>query len=298
MKYHIRRLDTKGLLDGIFFEIEVPFGTEGEDVPRDAVLVGGVPQDMGADWMLRFKWLQLVNQPDDVIHASQLCDRCAADGEYTMTVYVVERIAVELLYGEIEGGFFPQQDPRSDYYFVTTGLADCLRRSGTIGVEFGGVTQMQRKDGTLQENPPIVVLNCVGKGCDVSGFVLSDEVKNSCPFCGKSPILCPECGQIRTPCKNCGKLFTVSADCHDGGSDARLTVEPASEALRIVDGGRWDGSDFSCNGLITKRALDLLLRSHAGPLWYRPALLDTTGVTNAKMQQILELKEAKALTEQ
>lgn len=287
MQYQLKCRRTDDFLKGLFFEFEVPayYQEEERNFPKGAVLVGERLQGNDLNWLSHYKCLRILEDPPSLVRTNPLCPRCEADGAYTHTVQVIQRVAVESFQGDVEGDFFPQDDI-SDNYFLSTKLAERIRMSGLSGVEFGKVTLLQSGGMKLREPTGVEVLNSLGKGCEASGKVLAEGVADTCPFCGDSPIFCPECRKFRNPCAKCKKKTGIVAGHEDGPDDRRLKIEPAPGALRIINGQLWDGSDFNQSGMITKRALDFLLSIHAAPFWYRPALVDVTGVSDEKLKQI------------
>lgn len=287
MKYQLKRRSTDGFLNGLFYEFDVPayHQTDKADFPKGAVLIGGRLPKQNGNWLSDYRCLRILEDAPIQVQTASHCIRCEADGAYTHTEKVINRVAVETFQGQTDGDFFPQ-DTYASNHFVSTRLAERLRKSNLSGVEFGKVAHHQSEDRKLHEATSLEVLNVVGKRCWASSMILSEGVANACPHCGDAPIICPECGMLRTPCKKCKKLIAIMAGHEEGADDRRLKFEPASETLGIVAGRRWDGSDFMTGGLITKRALDFLLSIHAAPFWYRPALVDVTGVSDEKLKQI------------
>ncbi len=291
MNYHIRRDSREKLLDGIFFQMEVPYDIEAEEHSEGCVLVGGPAQGHGPGWMRKYTWIVNDDDGTPLDRSRPSCERCHADGVYTFMSHFVQSTQVVVFFGPAESGIFPLQEPSTNL-FVTSALAARLRQSRLSGIDFGKVTRARRReDGTVQENPAIEVVNRVGKGRQWHRFVLSEGTPNACPFCGHSPILCPSCGVFRATCTKCKKSITTSSTLHKGKGDQRLMVEARLNETPTLDGATWDGSDFTSDGFITKRALDFLQSVHAAPFYYRPALVNVANVNEMKRRQILAAKE-------
>ncbi|RCS44035.1 hypothetical protein DTL42_18060 [Bremerella cremea] len=85
---------------------------------------------------------------------------------------------------------------------------------------------------------------------------------DNCPFCGRVPIVCQTCGHINRSCPKCNKqIITVKKDLPTDSPLVRIRVDDNS----VLDGSRWDGSDFLNPSLITRRALKLFQQENIGP---------------------------------
>ena len=84
--------------------------------------------------------------------------------------------------------------------------------------------------------------------------------------------------------------------------DLYLVIQSWKSSLpSIIDGHRWDGSDFVYNGIeqglhspiVTKRVIDWLLNRHAAPFFARPMLVAVDKMTG---EQRARLEDVKALS--
>jgi len=114
---------------------------------------------------------------------------------------------------------------------------------------------------------------------------------NACPQCGHEPLICAERGLEPYACPECAFVFSVAESQHLGEGDLRLKARGTPPPSMILEGRRWDGSDFIAAGgwnFITKRVLDWLLAIHAAPFYVRPARICVDGMTDEQLRQLDE----------
>jgi hypothetical protein len=104
--------------------------------------------------------------------------------------------------------------------------------------------------------------------------------KNSCSNCGRGPIVCPHCKDTEFKCPQCKQRLIFMADSPEAAT-AALTADRVPIANRIVDGARWDGSDFvkfPDIGLISHKALSFFQSIHATNFIAEPCRVDARGM--------------------
>lgn len=131
-----------------------------------------------------------------------------------------------------------------------------------------------------------------GKRCP-PGVVIDPADENQCPFCEFNPVICPKCNTVLSPCPNCGAEWVVSQSQHRGAKDRRAVW--ALERQHVIDGKKWDGSDFfgqDVNGKVTRRVVDVLLSMHAVPFAAEPIPVIVDDMTP---QELDRLEQAKTI---
>jgi hypothetical protein len=116
---------------------------------------------------------------------------------------------------------------------------------------------------------------------------------NRCWNCGHSPIVCPECCWFKWDCPNCGK---VCIDRNKGRSDdipQQSILFDRSAPSFVVNGKRWDGSDFfgqNFTGGVTGRGLRMLKEAGAWPLVFQPLLVKVDGMSDEQLKKLEAVK--------
>ncbi|MEZ6128179.1 MAG: hypothetical protein R3C59_05835 [Planctomycetaceae bacterium] len=122
---------------------------------------------------------------------------------------------------------------------------------------------------------------------------------NLCPWCLSNEIVCQSCGMRFWRCPNCRKWPWVAAKNKKAG-DKYLVMSPlASLRPSIIEGHRWDGSDFIYGGLdighyapiVTKRVLEWMLSRHTMSFFARPVNIATEKMNP---EQLARLEETTA----
>jgi hypothetical protein len=114
---------------------------------------------------------------------------------------------------------------------------------------------------------------------------------NRCWNCGNSPLVCPECGWFDWTCSNCDKLCIDSGRRVDAPKQSVLFDR--SVPSFVIDGRRWDGSDFfgqAFTGVVTGRGLRMLQEAGAWPLVFQPFLVRVDGMTVEQRKQLEAVK--------
>ena len=116
---------------------------------------------------------------------------------------------------------------------------------------------------------------------------------NRCCYCGLAPLRCPGCGaapqERGSRCPRCGNEPIQNA--RDATPEERaagvVLADPAAfEPWVAVDPRRWDGSDLTADGVVTRRFVDYLLSIHAWPFIAQPLAALSEGLdaaTRAKL---------------
>lgn len=182
-----------------------------------------------------------------------------------------------------EGGIISQA--------VSGRFAAKLQASGLTGCSLVQAEPARKKDTATGVD--LHILNFIGRGCQRPESVRG--AANACPYCGNSPLVCPACGDQANPCSRCQQITITLQEWHEGPSDKKLTTgNHATDDFvpPILEGARWDGSDFIYPYFITKRALDWLLSVHAAPFYAKPAVVCIDGMSD---EQKKWLERAKRL---
>ena len=120
---------------------------------------------------------------------------------------------------------------------------------------------------------------------------------NHCWNCGHSPIVCPECGKLTWDCPKCGKI------CIDRGRGQGVDVPKQSAVLDrnapsfVIDGKRWDGSDFfgqDFTGAVSGRGLRMLKEAGAWPLVFQPLLVKVDGMSDKQLERLEAVRYPEA----
>lgn len=126
---------------------------------------------------------------------------------------------------------------------------------------------------------------------------------NECPFCGNGPIICPECGQLNFNyrCPKCGEVARKHLPLEEMATvpkgEKAIMVVGGSKKGPILDASRWDGSDFcGGNGIVTRRAVDFLLRIHAGPFRAKPLRAYVGSCTPEQRERLETAKKLESVT--
>lgn len=176
---------------------------------------------------------------------------------------------------------------------VSASFAEQIRQCGLTGVGFVPV-KIKNSDGPVEKSmPPLFALQFQGERCLRPSRV--QGAKNACPFCAHGPLICQACDFDEFLCPKCKQSAWTTKEAHKGPSDKRLIVSPPEQReVLVLDGSRWDGSDFvyvSGNTLldtnvISKRALDWLLSIDAAPFCARSVQFCIDGMTDQQLQQL------------
>lgn len=166
---------------------------------------------------------------------------------------------------------------------VSGAFAAKLKASGLNGYKLSEAEPERPKDAIT--GVELWVFNFTGLDCRRPASIR--HAPNACPHCGNAPLVCPSCGYVANPCPRCEELAIVPRGLHTGAGDKRLiSDEPKGFVPRILDGVRWDGSDFIYPNFITKRALDWLLSIHAAPFFAEPVLVCVDAMTDKQRKKL------------
>jgi len=159
---------------------------------------------------------------------------------------------------------------------LSPSFTERLESSGLTGFDFMPLTITL--NFTSGQDPKLSVLRFLGRGGQRPRKVVG--VPNACPFCGAGPLICTACGYEVIRCPKCGNITRILTQAHKGPGDKRLRMAAEPKAGEVLDGSRWDGSDFFGSSYITRRAVDWLLSIHAAPFVARPVRVWVDKMTN------------------
>lgn len=200
---------------------------------------------------------------------------------------------VERLEGDLAGGPAVAEfvmDVSVGWFIVTAKFARLLRATDLEGYDL----QPFRVLVNQSEVPDIELfhLQAIGSNCERPLKVV--RRKNLCPFCEGAPVVCETCGYRWFTCQSCGREMYVTPSRYEGDGDKRLLIEPARHNRNILEGHRWDGADFvGSHGAVyfSKRALDWMMRIHAGPLVGIPARFCIDGMNAAGLERLAKITD-------
>lgn len=266
----ITRYDTAGkLVSGLFFKFEVMF------VSADGYLL---PEKWPQNPAIRY--LPPSPRAGSSVYAEGLFDlkyeyTCRADPNHE-TGYSKSNYKADLLGGSSLFDFVP--DSFCGMVIITRGFWRRLSQSGLRGARAErlriAVNQSELK------NPDLVRLRFTGSEC-LRPCTIVPPAPNACPFCGWGPVVCPVCRDVTHQCIRCQQQIVVPEDDLAGPQDKRYGIERVPDKGLVLDGSRWDGSDFICGpdqGFVTRRVVDWLLREKAGPFEATPCRIDVSGL--------------------
>ncbi len=208
-------------------------------------------------------------------------------------------LEVDLTYGA-KAATLIRADMEGQYaMLIGWDFAGQLLNSGLVGYRFAPVlvhSEWLRKWVPDLTVPDLVDLQFTGRRC-LRPLSFRDA-PDACPHCGREPLVCTACGFEYGLCPQCGKFAFKPFTAKREPGDKSLTVCPYEERnLVIVEGSRWDGSDFIYGRwddgyphIITKRALDWLLSVNAAPFYAHPALVNIDGLTPEQRARVLAVK--------
>ena len=180
---------------------------------------------------------------------------------------------VEQLEGDLSGGRHVADfviDVTVGWLLVTTEFARLLRATALTGYDLRTL-----KVNVNQSDVPdigLFHLQGVGENCERPPRVVG--VENRCPSCRSAQVVCETCGCRWFTCPSCKREMYVTPARYQGDGDKRLLIEPFSRNGGILEGHRWDGSDFITSHhhiYLSKRAFEWMMRIHVGPLIGIPA---------------------------
>lgn len=114
--------------------------------------------------------------------------------------------------------------------------------------------------------------------------------QNRCPDCGTGPVVCPGCNDVMRTCTGCGRELTGrKARLGKPGIEASFVADKLPFQRRVIDGNRWDGSDFidfSNIGFVTRRAVDFLRAIRATAFVAKPCDVDVSKMSTTHLRQL------------
>lgn len=260
---------------GYFYRFGVPFDEEvwkaaEPDFDETWIVARRSPTDReirsrpgGEPWMWAKHVGPLEFEPDGDPETRHDCP--VSPDHVTHSMY--KAFEVDLSGGARVGDILPEF---SGNVVLSAPFAEKLKNSGLSGFDLlpATITVNQawgRDDG---EGPPLFHLRFLGRECQRPRKVVG--VPNVCPFCGAGPLICPECGYEVSLCPKCDNDTRILSSVHKGAGDKRLRMAAEPKAGEVLDGSRWDGSDFFGSSYVTRRTVDWLLAVHAAPFYAQP----------------------------
>ena len=117
---------------------------------------------------------------------------------------------------------------------------------------------------------------------------------NACFKCGWSPVICSECGYDTWTCPTCDEELIVPVSESLGEDDRRLTAIGYPEKGWILEGERWDGSDYLAGpdlGFVSSRCIEWFFEVGAAPFVGRPCRVDISRTPSNVRERLKELDD-------
>ncbi len=272
-------LDRSGtLVSGVFFRFTMAIGDESYGEPVEGTILSRrTPTE--AELKKRREHYLTVNTTEVPVNAHR---RCAQVSDH-----VTEEEVLRASYRVEDRGRLADFIENVAASWIPTVISGTLQDSKLTGYRLGKLEPERPRD--VVEGDHLHVLNFVGRNCQRPASIR--RARNACPHCGAAPLVCQACGYEANPCAHCNEETITFRGLHRGAGDKRLfTDRPDGFVPRILDGKRWDGSDFIYFDFITKRALDWLLSLHAAPFFAEPAMFCTDGMTDEQKKWLERAK--------
>lgn len=180
--------------------------------------------------------------------------------------------------------------PTFGYTVCNSSVAQYIEKSGLKGVEFIPVNIVLNESDFADAK--LFGLRLCGRDPRRLPIVEPAEM-NKCANCGFGPVLCSECGDILVRCSKCGQKCVIAKEEQKRPRDGRIVNTIGEVSPCIIDGERWDGSDFcdgAMHGIVTGRALDSLLTAHVGPFRAEPLAIDVSQIDSARRARLTRSK--------
>ena len=176
------------------------------------------------------------------------------------------------------------------WLLVTSGFARLLRETTLTGYDLRPFKVIVNQS----EVPKIELfhLQPCGFNCERPPHITRGE--NLCPFCKRSPVFCSTCGNRWFTCPNCRSQMHVTPG-YQGPDDKRLLIQRNSRNGGILDGNRWDGSDFMTSHdhmYFSGRAFEWMMTIHAGPLVGIPARFCVDGMDARNRKRLAKMADS------
>lgn len=176
----------------------------------------------------------------------------------------------------------------TEHFFV---MSDCIEKMEKAGLR--GTESIQPKFESMEYTNPrmrdgLRVMTFPGRPF-FRHFKVTPPGAENCSSCGQAPVVCQSCGYINRSCPKCNQqIISIEKDLPEGSPLIRYRLDEVS----VLDGSRWDGSDFLDEGIITRRALKLFQKEGIGPC---VALNYPTYIGNCTPEQRGKLREMSGL---
>jgi len=201
---------------------------------------------------------------------------CPIDKRHVTNVTITE-VRLALYGGPRLGDFVPEKN--DGLLIVSESFAERLKDSKLTGFTCRPIVKIDDNQSQVK-HPKLFYLDLTGKG----GFCRRLKVRgapNTCPFCGKEPVVCPGCGVIQRECLSCRQLVLYLPEARMGSRMKGFQLDGYPPDVSIVEAKEWDGSDgfmSGGSGYISSRANAWLEKTHTSPTEFVPALLNVEGV--------------------
>lgn len=230
----------------------------------------------------------------EVLYDEEIVERCRANLKHPVRT-IKRNYRVDVFSGDCIAPFVP--DSFMLVAVVNDALAKTLESSSLTG--FGLETLPIAINQSPFPDPVLWRLLFLGTPC-YRDFTVTVPDPNVCPFCGWGPVVCPTCRNVEYHCPECGNYIVVpEADLHRYSSKC-FTHSGMLRGGWIIEGSRWDGSDFLAGvdgadmGFLSGRAVDWLLSVDAWPFGAEPCRTDVSRCTERQRQQLEAVRSRHA----
>ena len=271
----IRYYDRSGeLLQGYFFQLEVPFDTD---------LWLRMESD-SSQWIVSDSPVTAYGSQayaEVCLHGDER-HGCPLDASH-VTAYEGWRVMWADLHGGDQLGDFVR-DSAGPSIVATEDFSRRLLNSSLCGLVSLDMP-IRFSQAELQGVPRLCWLDFQGRRC-VRRMQVHVPEPNECPRCHWGPVVCPACHDTKYVCPKC-KLELIGWT--NAPHDRQFTAEIINDTDWIVEAHEWDGSDFFSERYITRRALKYLLRVHATPFIAKPCWANVERLTASEKKALLAM---------
>ncbi len=294
---------TGDLRKGYFYNFDVCVGdsailVEGRDIEEEVIVSPRNPpfdelyQQCGEDYLwVESIWLKM----EDIKGCTQDPKHITQQTVISATYAVKENGRLADLIEDADGG--------SASFFISRDFAEKIKKSGLTGwhltpadyvapENYGDHFAPEDYDPDMgiakDREYELYVLNFTGKPFN-RGTQIRD-VPNACPFCGWGPVVCPECGHFPIDCERCKKQLTFHGKKKKYRGlkiDGLLCASDDTNFIgHVLEADRYDGSDFIYPNIISKRAVNWLIKQKVAPFYACPVYLDVSKASGEQLTMI------------
>lgn len=279
------------LLSGRFFNLEVDrdAGSRQKELSRRGGVVCATPlQDLlhtnpATGEPINYLWIQ----GEENSRRGKVCGQGPLEHATTRT-FNTQGVRMTARFGRDVSPLIEVMYPEGGSIVATKELADSVRAQKFRGIGYYPVL-LQSEEGERLDIP-LTLLAPEGAYC-MRPFVIEGIGENQCPLCGKGRPICTECGRPSIGCQFCDEaMWRTIDDKRYKPDDPRLYIcRPEMRKEEIINGRKWDGTDFFSMGFVSKRFVTYLQSVHAAPFVAEPALVYIDGMSPEQLRWLEEV---------